>query len=127
MAGTSDICKEICVHTRVIILYLLIPDDWDLAIEEVGADDDGLYQCQVGAGNTTGPVMSSMVTLTVLMEPEIPRILQGEEKEVMEVMKVMKGREEMLECQSKGRPQPEVRLLTIFPHHLYFWPAYLAR
>ena len=62
--------------------------------------------------------MSSMVTLTVLMEPEIPRILQGEELEVMEgreeVLEVMEGREEVLECHSKGRPQPEVRLLTIF-------------
>jgi hypothetical protein len=43
------------------------------------------------------------------------------------VLEVMEGREEVLECQSKGRPQPEVRLLTIFPHDLYFWPAYLAR
>ena len=84
-------------------MHLFVPDDWDLAIEEVEADDDGLYQCQVGAGNTTGPVMSSMVTLTVLMEPEVPRILQGEELEVME------GREAVLECQSQGRPQPEVR------------------
>ena len=89
---------------------MFVSDDWDLAIDQVQMADDGLYQCQVGAGDTVGPVMSDMVTLTVMVEPGQPRILQGVEMEVME------GRTEVLECQAEGRPQPEVKLTIIICH-----------
>ena len=43
-----------------------------------------------------------MVSLTVLVEPEEPRIVQGVE------MEVMAGKEVVLECQTEGRPEPEI-------------------
>ena len=89
----------------VIIMYLPVLDDWHLAIDQVQMKDEGMYQCQVGAGEMVGPVMSEMVTITVMVKPSVPRILQGEEIEVME------GREVVLECQVEGRPQPEVNSL----------------
>ena len=66
--------------------------------------DDGLYQCQVGPTSTTGPLLSDMVSLTVMVESEVPRIVQGEE------MEVMAGKEVLLECQAKGRPEPGVTI-----------------
>ena len=89
---------------RVTISPVFVPDDWDLAIEEVQMEDDGLYQCQVGASSNTGPLLSDRVSITVLVEPDMPRIMQGVEMEVME------GQEEVLECQSEGRPEPKVKL-----------------
>lgn len=76
--------------------------DWDLAIHPVQMSDDGLYQCQVGAKDMVGPVVSDMVSLTIMVEPGVPRILQGEEVEMVE------GKEDSLECWVEGRPRPEV-------------------
>ena len=55
------------------------------------------------------PIVSDPVRLTVHVETTIPKILQGEEVEVVE------GREEVLQCMAEGRPQPEVYIVLIIP------------
>ena len=75
---------------------------WDLQISDVSMSDDALYQCQVGGSMQVDPIVSDPVRLTVHVETTIPKILQGEEVEVVE------GREEELQCMAEGRPRPEV-------------------
>ena len=65
--------------------------------------DDGPYQFQVGGSEEVDPIVSDIVWLTVLVETSLPQILQGQLVEVVE------GKGEVLQCMAEGRPQPEVR------------------
>ena len=78
--------------------------EWDLQISKVKISDEGQYQCQVGGTMDVNPMVSALVKLTVKVETTIPQILQGDLVEVVE------GREEELQCMAEGRPAPEVKI-----------------
>jgi hypothetical protein len=68
-------------------------------------DDDARYQCQVGPGHGGEPgIRSKFATLTILIPPEPPRIVQGD------FLVTTEDREIELECVSlAGKPAAEVR------------------
>ena len=78
---------------------------WDLQISKVQMSDEGNYQCQVGGTVEVDSMVSNVVKLTVKVETTLPQILQGDLVEVVE------GREEELQCMAEGRPAPEVKIL----------------
>ena len=67
-------------------------------------DDDARYQCQVGPGQQGEPgIRSKFASLTVLVPPEPPRIVQGD------FLVTTEDREIELECVSlAGKPAAEV-------------------
>lgn len=69
-------------------------------------DDDARYQCQVSTGILGEPaIRSRFATLTVLVPPDPPRIVQGD------TLYTTEDREIELECISaNGKPPAEVRL-----------------
>lgn len=78
--------------------------DFSLDIYPVMLDDDARYQCQVGPSPTGTPgIRSRFATLTVLVPPEQPRIVQGD------LLLTTEDREIELECTSVGgKPAAEV-------------------
>lgn len=73
-------------------------------------DDDARYQCQVSTGILGEPaIRSRFATLTVLVPPDPPRIVQGD------TLYTTEDREIELECISaNGKPPAEVRILFIY-------------
>lgn len=73
-------------------------------IYPVTLDDDARYQCQVSVGALGQPgIRSRFATLTVLIPPEPPRIVQGD------YLLTTEDREIELECVSHGgKPAAEV-------------------
>jgi len=71
-------------------------------------DDDARYQCQVSPGNAGEPgIRSKFATLTILVPPEPPRIVQGD------FLVTTEDREIELECVSlAGKPAAEVRTVA---------------
>ncbi|GFG30249.1 hypothetical protein Cfor_11793, partial [Coptotermes formosanus] len=78
--------------------------DFSLDIFPVMLDDDARYQCQVSPGITGEPgIRSKFATLTVLVPPEPPRIVQGD------FLVTTEDREIELECVSlAGKPAAEI-------------------
>lgn len=78
--------------------------DFSLNIEPVQMEDDAKFQCQVGPGKGGEPgIRSRYAYLTVLVPPDRPEIIQGEQLTTTE------DREIELECVSKGgKPAPEI-------------------
>ncbi|XP_023718817.1 irregular chiasm C-roughest protein isoform X2 [Cryptotermes secundus] len=78
--------------------------DFSLDIFPVMLDDDARYQCQVGPGLAGEPgIRSKFATLTVLVPPEPPRIVQGD------FLVTTEDREIELECVSlAGKPAAEI-------------------
>ncbi|XP_058442858.1 irregular chiasm C-roughest protein-like isoform X2 [Malaya genurostris] len=77
--------------------------DFSLDIFPVMLDDDAKYQCQVGPGKKAPSIRSRFATLTVLVPPEPPTIVQGD------FMVTTEDREIELECVSVGgRPAAEI-------------------
>ncbi|KAK7788833.1 hypothetical protein R5R35_012822 [Gryllus longicercus] len=78
--------------------------DFSLEIYPVMLDDDARYQCQVGPGQAGEPgIRSKFATLTVLVPPEPPRIVQGD------FLVTTEDREIELECVSlAGKPAAEI-------------------
>lgn len=88
-----------------MILLLCNPiGEYNLKLNPVTLDDDGVYQCQVGTGKRDEPaIRSKKATLTVLVPPDRPRILQGEIVYTTEKIPLE------LECVSEGgKPPAEV-------------------
>lgn len=81
--------------------------DYSLDIFPVMLDDDARYQCQVGPGLSGEPgIRSKFATLTVLVPPEPPRIVQGD------YLVTTEDREIELECVSMaGKPAAEITWL----------------
>merc|ERR1712130_82766 len=78
----------------------------DLTIYPVLPIDEGVYQCQVGGGEGSGPIAANPVSLRVNSPPGQPHIVQGQKTDQMEVEK---GKVIELECESNGgRPAPEI-------------------
>jgi len=71
----------------------------DLILDPVQHEDEGLYQCQVGAVPGVAAITSKPVTLIVNHEPGLPHILQTKHGDVMEVTE---GEEIVVECESQG-------------------------
>lgn len=71
----------------------------DLLLDPVQHEDEGLYQCQVGAAPGVPAITSAPVTLTVTHEPGVPHILQTKHGDVVEVAE---GEEVVVECESQG-------------------------
>jgi len=71
-------------------------------------DDDARYQCQVSPGSGGEPgIRSKFATLTILVPPEPPRIVQGD------FLVTTEDREIELECVSlAGKPAAEVRTVA---------------
>ena len=72
-------------------------------------EDDAKYQCQVSTGHEgQKSIRSRYATVTVLVPPEAPKIIQGESLVTTE------DREIELECISMaGKPAAEVRKLIL--------------
>lgn len=82
--------------------------DFSLDVFPVMLDDDARYQCQVSPGSSGEPgIRSKFATLTVLVPPEPPRIVQGD------FLVTTEDREIELECISlAGKPAAEVRTVA---------------
>ncbi|CAH0546593.1 unnamed protein product [Brassicogethes aeneus] len=78
--------------------------DFSLDIYPVMLDDDARYQCQVGPGSKGEPgIRSTFATLTILIPPEAPKIVQGD------YLVTTEDREIELECiSSGGKPEAEI-------------------
>ena len=79
--------------------FSLFGDDretWNLEIEHAKIADDGRYQCQVGATNTSGPIRSKYAKVTVLVRPQLPVLSTGP------IMTVSDGQSAVVECVSRG-------------------------
>lgn len=89
---------------RVCCFDLVIPGEYNLKLNPVTLDDDGVYQCQVGTGKRDEPaIRSRKAMLTVLVPPNRPRIVQGDKIYTTENSPIE------LECISEGgKPQAEV-------------------
>ena len=84
--------------------------DYSLEIYPVILDDDAKYQCQVGPGpDGESGIRSRFASLTVLVPPEAPKIVQGE------FMVTTEDREIELECVSVGG-KPAAELTWIDGH-----------
>ena len=71
-------------------------ETWNLEILNVTLEDDGKYQCQVGATETSKPIRSEYARLTVLSAPQPPVLTVGS------VMKVEEGGLAVVQCISRG-------------------------
>lgn len=71
-------------------------ETWDLEILDVRLEDDGVYQCQVGATETLGPIRSENAVVSVLKEPELPVLT------VPEVMRLEEDKVGLVQCVSRG-------------------------
>ena len=80
-------------------LNMLIENQCDLILDPVQSEDEGVYQCQIGAVQGVATITAKPVTLTVNHEPGLPHILQTKHGDVLEVFK---GEEIILECESQG-------------------------
>lgn len=69
---------------------------WNLRLEEVRLEDDGRYQCQVGATDTAPPLRSRYARLTVLTAPEPPVLTAGPR------LRLEEGRLGLVQCISRG-------------------------
>lgn len=89
---------------RVYCFDLVTPGEYNLKLNPVTLDDDGVYQCQVGTGKRDEPaIRSRKAMLTVLVPPNRPRIVQGDKIYTTENSPIE------LECISEGgKPQAEV-------------------
>lgn len=86
-----------------------MPGEYNLKLNPVTLDDDGVYQCQVGTGKRDEPaIRSRKATLTVLVPPNRPRIVQGEYVTATENVPLE------LECVSEGgKPPAEVSICIL--------------
>ena len=84
-------------------------------------DDDAKYQCQVGPGLLGEPgIRSKFASLTILVPPEPPRIVQGD------FLVTTEDREIELECVSlAGKPAAEVSNCKYILLYLVFYNEFL--
>ncbi|XP_059484778.1 irregular chiasm C-roughest protein-like [Neocloeon triangulifer] len=80
--------------------------DYSLDISHVNLEDDAQFECQVAAAPGVAFIRSRKATLTVLVPPDAPEILQGR------VLTTTEDREIELECVSRGgKPSAEITWL----------------
>jgi len=108
-----EVWSRFDLHTTTCLISLFFPfaGDFSLDIFPVMLDDDARYQCQVSPGSAgQAGIRSKFATLTVLVPPEPPRIVQGD------FLVTTEDREIELECVSlAGKPAAEVRTMATGP------------
>lgn len=83
------------------------PGTWNLEIVNASMEDNGRYQCQVGATDETAPIRSTYATVSVLAPPQPPVITAGPK------LVLRNGKTSMVQCISKGgRPASTIRWLA---------------
>ncbi|XP_037076818.1 irregular chiasm C-roughest protein-like [Pollicipes pollicipes] len=76
---------------------------YSLEIQRVALEDDAVFQCQVGAAAGSPGIRSSDARLTVLVPPDAPRMVQGDQ------LSTTAGVVVRLQCESRGgKPPPEL-------------------
>ena len=70
---------------------------WDLRIENITLEEDGRYQCQVGATATMGPIRSEYAVVTVVSPPPPPEL-----SVTQQIWSVEEGGVAKVECISGG-------------------------
>ena len=86
--------------------YDLSGDRCDLLIEPVLLEDEGSFQCQVGAVQGVPALQSRPASLTVYQEPGRPHILEAK---LGDVMDVVAGEVVELQCETQGgRPAADI-------------------
>ena len=70
--------------------------DWNLEIQNVSLEDDGKYQCQVGATEEAQPVRSRYALVRVISPPQPPVLTAGPE------LVLRDGKTALVQCISKG-------------------------
>jgi hypothetical protein len=81
--------------------------DCNLNIYPLLPEDEGEYQCQVGAVPGMGAIMSDTAKVSVVAPPGLPYIKEAKELDLVEVME---GEEVVLECESHGaKPAAEIQ------------------
>lgn len=105
---------DVCLNILSFFFFCAcsVAGDFSLAIENISLEDNAKFQCQVGPGKRGEPgIRSRFATITVLVPPERPEIVQGEK------LLTTEDREIELECVSKGgKPAAEVKF---FIHELF--------
>ena len=71
-------------------------ETWNLEILNVTLEDDGKYQCQVGATETSEPIRSEYAVVTVLSAPQPPVLTVGS------VLAVEEDELAVVQCISRG-------------------------
>ena len=83
------------------------PGTWNLEIVNASMEDNGRYQCQVGATDTVAPIRSTYAQVSVLAAPQPPVITAGPK------LILRNGKTSMVQCISKGgRPASTIRWLA---------------
>ena len=78
--------------------------DWNLEILNVTLEDDGKYQCQVGATEVAQPIRSRYALVRVLSPPQPPVLTAGPE------LVLRDGKTALVQCISKGgKPASAIR------------------
>lgn len=77
---------------------------WNLEIVNVSLEDDGKYQCQVGATETADPIRSRYSLVRVVAPPQPPVLTAGPE------LVLRQGKTALVQCISKGgKPASVIR------------------
>ena len=74
--------------------------EWNLEIVNVTLEDDGKYQCQVGATETSDPLRSRYSLVRVISPPQPPVLTAGPE------LVLRDGKTALVQCISKGGKPP---------------------
>ena len=84
-------------------------------INPVDLEDDANFQCQVGAANGIKPIRSRYATLTVLVPPDLPKLMP-----TGDLLKTVEGRQVELRCESRGgKPASEVSRPLVSNAHFF--------
>ena len=77
-----------------------------LNIDPAQPEDEGEYQCQVGAVSGMPAIVSDIARVTVVAAPAMPYIVQARDRDVVEVVE---GEELVLDCVTHGaKPAAEI-------------------
>ena len=71
-------------------------ETWDLELRDVRLEDDGVYQCQVGATESSTPLRSRYSLVRVMSPPRPPVLTAGP------LLTLRQGKVALLQCISKG-------------------------
>ncbi|XP_037093432.1 irregular chiasm C-roughest protein-like [Pollicipes pollicipes] len=99
--------------------YRIIGNDlegiYSLEVQRATLEDDAVFECQVGAAAGQQGIRSPDARLTVLVPPEPPRVIQGDQ------VTTAAGLEVRLQCESRSdRPPAELRPnhpTALYPGH----------
>lgn len=105
---TSHLAVSNDLGTRSYFVMDQDPSRARLKIQEVAAEDEGVFRCRVDFINS--PTRNFRVNLTLVVQPSVPRIFDAEGKEILtEAGPFLEGQELFLSCQvTGGKPAPSL-------------------